>query len=114
MNIYSKHNKTTPGWGYWGNYGEIDMGFSSGLIEKVEDYAGEPLHYHKKATTYMLVLDGVGLVEIDGIETRVEKESLLRIDPTERYRVLGAAEVPFRWIVVSTNKEPGDRVVVES
>lgn len=112
MHIYTKQNKATPGWGYWGNYGEIDMGFSSGLIEKPEEYVGEPVHYHKQATTYMLVLEGAGLVEIDGHEVRVAKDGLLKIDPGEQYRVVGAGETPFRWVVVSTNKEPGDRIEV--
>ena len=41
MKIFQQQKKAMPGWGYWGNYGEIDMGFSSGLIEHPEDYSGE-------------------------------------------------------------------------
>lgn len=113
MKIYPKQSKATPGWGYWGNYGEIDMGFSSGLIECNEDYPGEPVHYHKQAITYILVLEGAGLIEINAEVVKAERDSLLQIDAGESYCILGAAETPFRWIAISTNKEPGDRVVVK-
>jgi hypothetical protein len=49
MKIFKKQEKSTPGWGYWGNYGEIDLGFSFGVIENSDSYSGESLHYHKNA-----------------------------------------------------------------
>lgn len=113
MKIHKKQNKSTPGWGYWGNYGEIAMGFSSGLIERNEDYPGEPLHYHKQAITYMLVLKGSGYVEVEGEKVLVQKDELLEIAPGEKYKMIGGEDLPFQWVTISTNKEPGDKVVVE-
>lgn len=112
MKIHSKHNKATPGWGYWGNYGEIDMGFSSGLIDNNAEYSGEPVHYHKQATTYILVLEGSGFVEINGEKITVAQDELLEIAPGEHYRMLGADQMPFRWITISSNKNPDDKVVI--
>lgn len=89
------------------------MGFSSGLIENNADYAGESLHYHKEATTYMLALEGSGFVEINGEKEMVSQDELLEIAPGEHYRMLGADQVPFRWITISSNKIPDDKVVLE-
>lgn len=112
MKIHSKQNKATPGWGYWGSYGDIGMGFSSGLISKDEDYAGEQVHYHKEATTYILVLEGSGLVEVNGQKVTVVQDELLEIAPEEHYRMLGGEDLPFRWITISSNKNPDDKVAI--
>jgi mannose-6-phosphate isomerase-like protein (cupin superfamily) len=113
MKIFKKQEKSTPGWGYWGNYGEIDLGFSFGVIENSDSYSGESLHYHKNATTYILVLEGSGIVRVAGRDCEINTGELLQIDPMEQYKMLQGVELPFRWVTVSTNKEPGDRVVVE-
>lgn len=89
------------------------MGFSSGLIAHNEEYAGEPLHFHKEATTYMLVLEGSGYVQVEGERVLVSRDQLLEIAPGEQYKMLGGEDLPFRWICISSNKEPGDKVVVE-
>lgn len=112
MKIFDKKDKSTKGFGYWGDYGEIDLGFSSGLIEDSASFLGEPLHFHKKATTFFLVLSGSGVVEVEGKEVEVKEKQLLQIDPGEKYKVLGAKQTPFSWVVISTNKDPKDRMVI--
>lgn len=112
MKIHPKHNKATAGWGYWGNYGEIGMGFSCGLIESNDDYTSEPVHYHKEAATYILALEGSGFVEINNQKVTVLQDELLEIAPGEHYRMLCADQVPFRWITISSNKNPDDKVVI--
>ena len=114
MKIYSKKEKTTtPGFGYWGDFGEIEMGWSYGEITDNQNFVGEKLHYHTLGTIYFLGLEGTGLLEVDGNQVELDKGSLLRIDPNEKYKVLRAKETPFKYIAVCTSKDPKEKVVAE-
>ena len=113
MKIYTKTNKETPGFSYWGNFGEIDTGWSSGEITDNNSYPGEKLHYHKNGTTYFFGINGTGIIQVDGKKVELSKDTLLKIDPGEKYKVIGAKETPFKWIVVCTSKEPTEKVEVE-
>jgi len=113
MKVFIKTDKSLPGFAYWGDFGEIDTGWSSGEIVDNNKYPGEKLHYHKTGTTYFLSLSGVGLVQVDGKEIELPKETLLQINPGEKYKVLGAKETPFKYIVVCTSKERSEKVEVE-
>ncbi len=114
MKIYFKKEKPTPKFGYyWGDFGEIDMGWSYGEISNNSEFPGEKLHYHKNGTVYFLGLEGIGFVEVEEKKVDLEKDMLLRIDPKEKYKVLGAKETPFKYLVVCTSKDSTEKVVVE-
>ena|SRR3989344_5395202 len=114
MKIYSKKEKTTtPGFGYWGDFGEIEMGWSYGEITDNQNFVGEKLHYHTLGTIYFLGLGGSGVIEIEGKEIILGKDLLLRIDPKEKYRVLKAKKIPFKYLAVCTSKDPKEKVVIE-
>jgi len=110
---YKKKVKDTQGFGYWGDFGDIDMGFSSGLIKNNHLFPGEKLHYHTKGTMYFLIMDGIGEVEVDGVKVLMEKNALYRVDPGEKYRVLGAKKTPFSWICICTSKDPKEKIVLD-
>lgn len=111
--IYRLQEKSTPGWGYWGNYGEIDIGLSRGSVVSKSEFQGDKLHYHQKGVVFILVLEGSGLVEVEGEELTISENEVLRISPGEKYRHTGAAETPFSWITICTSKDPKDKVIVE-
>ncbi|OGM19409.1 hypothetical protein A2685_02000 [Candidatus Woesebacteria bacterium RIFCSPHIGHO2_01_FULL_37_10] len=114
MKIYKKKEKqTASGFGYWGDFGEIDMGWSYGEITDNSTFPGEKLHYHKVGTIYFLGLEGTGLLEVEGNQVELDKGSLLRIDPNEKYKVIGAKDTPFKYIAVCTSKDPKEKVIVE-
>jgi mannose-6-phosphate isomerase-like protein (cupin superfamily) len=113
MRVYKKEKKSIPGFGYWGDFGEIDTGWSCGQVVDNSRFPGEKLHYHKKGTTYFLGIDGTGVIEVEGKEIELSKDALLRIDPGEKYRTLRAKKTPFKWIVVCTSKDRSEKVVVE-
>ncbi len=112
MEIYRKKKKSIPGWHYWGDYGEIDIGLSSGFVSKGDKFAEDKLHYHRKGTVYLFTLKGRGLLEVEGKKIEMGKNSLIRIDPGEKYRHLDALEKPLYWITICTSKDPKDKVIV--
>jgi len=113
MKLYAKQSKSLKGWGYWGDYGEIDLGFSSGYVDRPEDFQPDMLHYHQKGTVFILVMSGSGTIEVNGQILALKTDELLRIDPGEKYRHLDVTETPFSWITVCTCKEIDDKVAVK-
>jgi len=103
--------KKTPGFGYWGEYGEIDLGISSGLVETAGDMH-DPKHYHKEGVTYFLVVRGEGVVEVEDKEFVLQQNSCVVVEPKEVYRMVRAKVVPFEFFVICTRNTKEDRVEV--
>lgn len=114
MKIHQKQSKqqTNSSWGYWGDYGEIGIGLSSGKIDYPSD-SFEKLHYHKDGTVYFLTTHGEGLMEINGEKIPMQKDVVIQVDPEEKYRIIQAVKYPFTWITICTTKDPADKVIVE-
>ena len=110
--IYKKSDKQIPGWGYWGNFGEIELGFSSGHEASVGSSHQDKLHFHQNGIVFILILDGAGIIEVEGESLGVAKDDLLRIAPGEKYRHSRATEAPFSWISICTSKDPDDKIIV--
>lgn len=112
--IYNKKQKAIRGWGYWGDYGEIEVGISSGRVGADSDFQKDQLHYHKRGIVYILVTEGEGEVEVEGKEITISKDQVLRISPGEKYRHVGVKKIPFSWITFCTSKDLDDKVIVTS
>lgn len=113
MKVYEKQIKGDGRGGYWGDFGKIDMGWSYAEISKDNPFPGEKHHYHKVGTMYFLALEGSGILEVKGKKIELVENSLLRIDPGEKYKVIGAKNMPFRFIAVCTSKDPEEKIVIE-
>ncbi len=110
MQLFNYQEKSTPGWGYWGDYSEIEVGISSGSIEDATAELSDPLHAHKKGVVYFVVTEGTGQIEVNGRPITISKDQVLQIDPGESYRYLSAQTLPFRWITFCTVKDANDKV----
>lgn len=107
--IYQKKEKNIPGWGYWGDADEIEVGISSGSITS-ENFITDALHYHKEGIVFILATEGEGKIEVNGTVYVLKKDEVLRITPGEKYRHLEATITPFSWITLCTVKDLGDKV----
>jgi len=103
--------KQTKGLGYWGEYNEIPLGLSSGEIRSPEDFQSEKLHWHEKGLSYFIGIEGVGIIEVNGVEVQLKKDDCLEILPGEKYRVIGASQLPFKWVVICTQNTEHDKVI---
>lgn len=113
MKIFEKQEKQLPGFGYWGDRGEIEQGISVGELSEVGTFTDEELHYHKEGVQYFLCVEGSGSIEVEGERVSLSSEQVLRIDPGEKYRVASAKEVPFKYFAFCTIKNPEDKVLVK-
>ena len=111
--IYKKNQKLIPGWGYWGNFGEIEIGLSACKEESTKNLQTDKLHYHQKGTIFILALEGSGIIEVESQSITISKDEVLRVAPGEKYRHVGVTEAPFSWITICTSKDPNDKVVIE-
>ncbi|MBN2309979.1 MAG: cupin domain-containing protein [Candidatus Hydrogenedentes bacterium] len=50
-------------------------------------------HYHQRLTEYYIVLDGTGVVELDGEEVLVEPGDVIYIPPGTRHALHGRFEI---------------------
>jgi len=46
-------------------------------------------HYHKKTTEFYYVLEGTGILELDGEEVELRKDTVVMIPPGVRHRAYG-------------------------
>jgi mannose-6-phosphate isomerase-like protein (cupin superfamily) len=115
MKVFEKQYKagTNSQWGYWGNYGEIELGISSGLVQSLENFLPDKLHYHKRGIIFLVGLTGEGILEIDGQEVPLKKDLVVRIDPGEKYYHKTVTMFPFQWITICTVKDIDDKVLVK-
>jgi hypothetical protein len=112
MKVYRKKEKTTPGWGYWGDNGEIEVGISSAYVENTSDFQPDKPHYHKLGTVYILTLAGSGVLSVNNHEVEHGEGTLVRIDPGEVYHHVRAEEAPLSWFTFCTVKDPADKIIL--
>lgn len=109
MKIYPKTPKANPGHFYFGNYGEIDLGFSYVHEEKIGPFQ-DPLHSHQKGTEYYWTIQGEGLLEVDGNLGSLTPNQLVAVEPGEKHRIHSVIQAPFQVLVICTVKEKGDKI----
>lgn len=101
------------GWGYWGDYGQINVGISSGYVDTDNENITDKRHYHKQGFIYIVVIQGSGQIEVNGQPITISQNQVLAIEPGEVYRYLAVIDKPFQWITFCTSKDAEDKVVVE-
>jgi mannose-6-phosphate isomerase-like protein (cupin superfamily) len=112
MKIFSKKPKKTPNFGYWGEYGEIELGLSSGLISDKTSFSSEQLHYHVNGIVYFIIHEGEGVLEVNGKEIPLKRDDMCEVKPGEQYRILRAEKTPFSWLAVCTSNNADDKIIV--
>ncbi len=106
MKFHKKFEHDLPGIGYWGERADVALRVNFGCFEPGESFPHDPLHYHKTRTTFFCILTGSLLLEIEGKELNVTSETMLEIEPLEKYRVVRIGKDGCRYIVIgSHNKE---------
>lgn len=67
-----------------------------------------PYHYHTANEEAMFVLDGTGMVRLDGEERPLESGDFVVFPADERggHQVVNDSDEPLRYLVVSTMTEP--------
>lgn len=97
----------------YGNIGDLALRINSAYVETPKEVTWDPLHHHKTSTVFIVVLEGVITLQIDGHNVDITPEAIVQIDPLTPYKVTAIKEAPARYVFIGTKNIEGDRVVVE-
>lgn len=113
MKIYPKQTKSDrpSNDGYFGNYGEIPLGISLAHFKK-DDIIEDPLHFHQKGFEFYLIVEGAGILEVNGKEIELNSENVAMVEPGEKHRIKSILKVPFRFFAVCTSKDKEYKIII--
>ena len=113
MNIFPRKQKTASGAYYFGEFEDTPLApFSISFATLDERYAGEKPHYHTKNQKAYVVIEGEGILTIDGKQVILSPEHMIHIEPNEVHSVEAVNKAPLQFIVILSSKT-NDKVVVE-
>jgi quercetin dioxygenase-like cupin family protein len=86
LGVIVRHEGQTPrersGCGWWDRLiSREDSALAPAAWVHAVDIEGAQLHFHKRATELYYVLEGAGVVLLDGVEHEMRKGSLVQIPP---------------------------------
>ncbi len=117
MKIYEKKLKSSRESEnfYFGDYGEIPIGISfAGVNKNNKEKINDKLHFHKESNEFYITIGGEGILEVEGKEIILNKNSVVMIEPQEKHKIIKATKIPFNFIVISTRKKGDDKIVIEN
>jgi mannose-6-phosphate isomerase-like protein (cupin superfamily) len=81
---------------------EEDMG-SNGFIlgcHKMDPGGGSPEHTHENEQEAMFFYEGTGIATIDGIEYKIEPESVMLAPPKIKHSIRNTGKTPLKFVFV--------------
>ena len=93
--------------GHW-NGSPVEIGLTETLTGVP---ATECLHYHDYHE-YYVVLEGSGMLEVEGREVPLTAGETLMVEPGERHQVIAVGPEGIRWVIIKERSEPDSKHVV--
>jgi mannose-6-phosphate isomerase-like protein (cupin superfamily) len=111
-----KFSKNTAQHYFWGNNCEawslINNENISIKVEKMPPGTCEVEHYHKHATQYFFVLDGILEMHVNNDKIKLNKYEGIIIKPMYKHQVINNSNSQTQFLVISSPTADEDRVVV--
>ena len=82
------------------------------IQERVPAGASEVKHYHKLSHQFFYVLKGIATIEIEGKVSQLNSYEGIEVKPGQAHQLRNETEEDIEFIVVSSPKSHGDRIVV--
>jgi len=83
------------------------------ILERVPPGESEVRHYHKKSRQFFFLLEGEAVLEIDGQEFRLAAKQGIEVPPKKSHQFRNTSNRDVVFLVISSPKSHGDRVVTE-
>ena len=106
MRTYSKEG-THLFCGHW-NGSPVEIGVTEVLTRVPQS---ECLHFHDYHE-YYLVLEGDGMLQVEGQEVRLTAGQTVMVEPGEKHRVTAVGASGIRWVIIKERSEPDSKHVV--
>ncbi len=80
------------------------------IQERVPAGKCEVMHHHKLATQFFFILDGEGVMQLDGEQIALRKGEGVEIPPGLRHRFCNLSSSDVHFLLISAPPAQGDRV----
>lgn len=113
MHVFARKPKSIPGAYYFGEFDEVPLApFSiSQAVFVREQYVGEPKHFHRKHQKVYVVLEGTGVLNVDGLDVVMSPDAMIQVEPGEVHFVKSVTSDRLHFLVILGAKE-NDKVVL--
>lgn len=75
--------------------------------------SSEVRHYHERSRQFFFILSGEALMELDGEKILLKKNDGIEIPPGTPHKIINNSTDEIHFIVISSPKSHGDRIVPE-
>ena len=82
------------------------------IEEEVPPGGYEVKHYHKKSKQFFYIIEGEATIEIDGSQNTLNNNEGIYIEAGIEHQLSNKCDRNLRFIVVSSPKGHGDRVII--
>ena len=83
------------------------------IAEKMPPHTCEDMHYHRESRQFFYILAGEAEMRFKEEVVRLETGAGIEIGPMKAHQMCNTSEEEIEFIVVSTPKSHGDRVLVK-
>jgi len=105
MNTFPRKSKSTSGAYYFGEFDDEPLApFSISVATFDSSYEQEKPHYHKQNQKVYLILEGEGILNIDGEQVKMTPEYMIHIEPDEVHFVESVTNAPLKFVVILSSK----------
>lgn len=112
MNVFPRKSKQTPGAYYFGEFNDNPLApFSISIASFDETYQSEKPHYHTQSQKAYVIMEGKGILNVNGKQVVMTPEQMIHIEPNETHYVESVTKAPLKFIVILSAKID-DKVVL--
>ena len=90
--------------GHW-NGSQLEIGLTELLLEVPCSERRHCHDYHE----YYIVLEGEGILEVEGAAVPLQAGSTVMVEPGERHQLVAVGPAGLRWAIVKERSEPGSK-----
>ena len=81
------------------------------IVEKMPPNTSEDMHYHCKARQFFYILSGGATMRFERGDQILDAGMGIEIDPMEAHQMMNTSDEEISFIVVSTPKSHGDKIL---
>ena len=82
------------------------------IQERVPAGAAEVMHYHQSSRQFFFILEGQGMMVLEGQTVPLQKGEGLEIAPGIPHQFTNQSQSEVHFLVISVPKSQGDRIIV--
>ena len=97
---------------YFGEFDDRPLApFSISMATFTKEYQSEKPHYHTQHQKAFVVIEGEGILNVDGKQISLTPDQMIHVEPKEVHFIESVTKAPLKFIVILSAKD-NDKVIV--